>query len=217
MPESTAASSRRLLIALSGLVVALMGVGAVSFVRYVRRNAPNPRLIAVAPVDIFVQGLDAWRVGLADALTRRLDTLTEVDAVPQARVAQTWGSAPRPEISAVELARRTSAGLAVYARVDSLGADSVKVSLIAIDAATTKVLFGVVLHWPAADPGGLAGALAEHVRHNHPLNRANHGAGGGTLRSKSPKLGHASRATAPSAPNVNVIKSLPMTGLRHTA
>ena len=169
MPESTAASSRRLLLAFSGLVVALMAVGAVSFVRYVRRNAPNPRLIAVAPVDIFVAGLDAWRVRLAEALTRRLDTVPALDAVPQTVVAQMWGSAPRPEISAVELARRTSAGLGVYARVDSLGADSVKVSLIGIDAATTKVLFGVLLRWPVSDPDGLAAALAEHVQHNHPL------------------------------------------------
>lgn len=172
MPESTAASSRRILIAFSGLVVALMGVGAVSFVRYVRRNAPNPRLIAVAPVDIFVPGLDKWRVTLAEALTRQLDTLTELDAVPQAIVAQTWGSAPRPEISAVELARRTGAGLGIYARVDTLGTDSVRVSLIAIDASTTKVLFGVLLNWPARDPAGLAAALAEHVRHNHPVTRA---------------------------------------------
>lgn len=172
MPESTAASSRRILIAFSGLVVALMGVGAVSFVRYVRRNAPNPRLIAVAPIDIFVPGLDDWRVALADDLTRQLDTLTELDAVPQATVARMWGSAPRPEISAVEVARRTSAGLGIYARVDTLGTDSVRVSLIAIDASTTKVLFGVLLHWPARDPVGLAAALAEHVRHNHPVTRA---------------------------------------------
>jgi hypothetical protein len=171
MPETTAASSRRLFLAFSGLVIALMAVGAFSFVRYVRRNAPNPRLVAVAPVDIFVPGgkMDSWRVGLADALTRQIDTLPELDAVPQTRVAQMWGSAPRPEISAVELARRTSAGLAVYARVDTLGTDSVRVSLLGIDAATTKVLFGVLLHWPRTDPDGLAAALAEHVRHNHPL------------------------------------------------
>lgn len=172
MPDSTAASSRRLFIAFSGLVVALMGVGAVSFVRYVRRNAPNPHLIAVAPIDIFVPGLDKWRVGLADALTRQLDTMADLDAVPQTKVAEMWGSAPRPEISAVELARRTSAGLGIYARVDTLGVDSVRVSLIGIDANTTKVLFAVPLHWPARDLAGLAAALAQQVRHNHPVTRA---------------------------------------------
>ncbi len=169
MPETTQASSRRILVALATLVLILMAVGAVTFVRYVRRNAPNPHLIAVAPVDIFVAGLDRWRVGLADALTQQLDTLAQLDAVPQTVVAQMWGSAPRPEISAVEVARRTGAGLAVYARVDSLGSDSVKVSLLGIDAATTKVLFGVMQRWPAAEPDGLAAVLAEQVRDHHPL------------------------------------------------
>jgi hypothetical protein len=46
------------------------------------------------------------------------------------------------------------------------------VSLIAIDATTAKVLFGVLLRWPAADPEGLAQKLAEHVRHNHPVKPA---------------------------------------------
>jgi hypothetical protein len=74
----------------------------------------------------------------------------------------------------VELARQTGAGLAVYGRVDSLPGrpDSVRVSLLGIDATTTKVLFGVLVRWPATDPDGLAAHLAEHIRHNHPLKPA---------------------------------------------
>ena len=158
---------RRLLIALGSLVLILMVGGAVSFVRYARRHAPNPGLVAVAPIDILAVGLDRWRVGLAEALTERLN-VPPLAAVPQSIVAATWRSAPRPEIAAVELARQTGAGVAVYARVDSLPGkpDSVRVSLLAIDATSTKVLFGVLLRWPAADPEGLAESLAEHVRHN---------------------------------------------------
>jgi len=77
-------------------------------------------------------------------------------------------------ISAVELSRQTSAGVAIYARGDSLpqNPDSIRVSLLAIDATTTKVLFGVIVRWPAADPEGLAARLADHVRHNHPVKPA---------------------------------------------
>jgi hypothetical protein len=142
--------------------------GAVSFVRYARSHAPNPGLVAVAPFDIFARpALDRWRVGLATALTERLNA-APLAAVLQTVVAATWRSAPTPEISAVELARQTGAGVAVYARVDSLpgNADSIRVSLLAIDATTTKVLFGVLVRWPAADPEGLAQRLAEHVRHS---------------------------------------------------
>jgi hypothetical protein len=164
---------RRLLIGLGSLVLILMVGGAVSFVRYARTHAPQPGLVAVAPFDIFAVGLDRWRVGLATALTERLNA-APLTAVPQTVVAATWRSAPSPEISAVELARQTGAGVAVYARVDSLPgkADSIRVSLLAIDATTTKVLFGVLLRWPTADPEGLAARLAEHMRHNHPVKPA---------------------------------------------
>jgi hypothetical protein len=171
-PAPPRIAPRRILLVLGSLVVLLMVGGAVSFVRYARRHAPDPALVAVAPFDIFAvgAGLDRWRVGLAQALTERLN-VPPLAAVPQTIVAETWRSAPRPEISAVELARQTGAGVAVYARVDSLPGqpDSVRVSLLAIDATTTRVLFGVLLRWPAADPDGLAARLAEHVRHDHPL------------------------------------------------
>jgi hypothetical protein len=166
--------TRRLLLALGGLIVLLMAAGAVSFVRYARSHAPDPKLVAVAPIDIFAPGdeLARWRVRLAQALTERL-SVTPLAAVPQTVVAQTWRAAERPEIAAVELARRTGAAVAIYARVDPIEpGDSVRVNLIAADAVTTRILFGVVLRWPSADPDGLAAQLAEHVRHNHPVTRA---------------------------------------------
>ena len=171
MTETSQVAPRRLLIALGSLVLILMVGGAVSFVRYARSHAPQPGLVVVAPFDIFAAGLDRWRVGLATALTERLNAPpAQLAAVPQTVVAATWRSAPTPEIAAVELARQTGAGVAVYARVDSLpgNPDSIRVSLVAIDATTTKVLFGVLTRWPTADPDGLATHLAEHVRHNHP-------------------------------------------------
>ena len=172
-PDSPRVPPRRLLIGLGSLVLILMVGGAVSFVRYARSHAPQPGLVAVAPFDIFTAGggLDRWRVGLATALTQQLNAAPPLVAVPQTVVAATWRSAPRPEIAAVELARQTGAGVAVYARVDSLPdkTDSVRVSLLAIDATTTKVLFGVLVRWPTADPEGLAAHLAEHIRHNHPV------------------------------------------------
>ena len=173
MTETPQVAPRRLLIALGSLVLILMVGGAVSFVQYARRHTPNRALVAVAPFDIFRAGLDRWRVGLAEALTERLNA-PPLAAVPQTVVAGTWRSAPRPEIAAVELARHTGAGIAVYGRVDSLPGktDSVRVSLLAIDATSTKVLFGVVLRWPVADSEGLAARLAEHVRHNHPMKPA---------------------------------------------
>src|SRR5260370_17770742 len=74
-------TSKRWLIGLSSLVVTLTIAGAVSFVHYVRAHAPQPTLVAVAPFDIFVPGLEQWRVRLAQDLTARLDSTPPLTAV----------------------------------------------------------------------------------------------------------------------------------------
>lgn len=159
-------TSRRLLATLGALVVILTAAGAASFLYYTRHHAPNPRLVAVAPFDIFAPGaaLERWRVELAEALTERLAATPPLSSVPQAVVAQTWRSAPRPEISAVEVARQAGAGIAVYGRVDTLAADSVRVTVIAADAGSTLVLFAVQLRRPARDPQAIGADLARALR-----------------------------------------------------
>jgi hypothetical protein len=161
-----APSSRRLLLAFAVLVVLLTAAGAVSFVRYARRHAPNPQLIAVAPFDIFVPGLEPWRVRLAERLTEELGTIPPLSAVPQAVVRERWRGQSRPEVAAVELARQTSAGVAIYGRIDPIDgqADSVRANAIVADAGSSRVLFGVVVRWPARDPDGLARRIADYVR-----------------------------------------------------
>jgi len=167
--NSRAARSRRLLIAFSVLVVGLMALGAVSFVRYARHHKPNPLVVAVAPFDIFIPGLEAWRVRLAEGVTAQLDSLPPLSAISQAVVRERWRGQSRPEIAAVELARRTSAGLALYGRLDSVANrnDSVRVQMIVIEAGTGRVLIGVDRRWAAARLTDLPRALALQVRQNY--------------------------------------------------
>jgi len=169
-------TSKRILILFSTLVVMLTVAGAVSFVFYARRHAPNPRLAAVAPFDIFVPGLEPWRVRLAEGLTAQLDSVPPLAAVPQAVVRERWRGQSRPELAAIDLARRTSAGLAVYGRLDPVarhgggegeGGDSVRVQLIAVEAGSGRVAVTVDRRWPVADLAALPRALADHVRHNY--------------------------------------------------
>jgi hypothetical protein len=162
-------SSRRLLLALSALVVMLMIAGAVSFVRYARRHAPDPHLVAVAPFDIFVSGLEPWRVRLAREVTAALDTEPPLAAVPQAVVQERWQGQARPEIAALDLARRTSAGLALYGRLDPIATrrDSVRVQMIVIDAGDGRVLVTLDRAWAIAELPALARALADAVRRNY--------------------------------------------------
>jgi len=162
-------TSKRLLIGLSSLAVMLTIAGAVSFVRYARRHAPDPRLAAVAPFDIFVPGLEPWRVRLAEGLTGQLDSMPPLAAVSQDVVRERWRGQSRPELAALDLARRTSAGLAIYGRLDPIAAlrDSVRVQMIVVDAGDGRVLIRSDRPWAVADLQALPRALAEQVRHNY--------------------------------------------------
>jgi len=162
-------TSKRWLIGLSSLVVMLTIAGAVSFVHYVRAHAPQPTLVAVAPFDIFVPGLEQWRVRLARDLTARLDSAPPLTAVSQDVVRERWRGQKQPEIAALDLARRTSAGIAVYGRVDPFASssDSVSVRMMVIDAGTGRVVSVMNAPWPRALLGALARALAQHVHQNY--------------------------------------------------
>jgi len=162
-------TSQRWLIGLSSLVVMLTVAGAASFVRYARLHAPEPTLVAVAPFDIFVPGLEDWRVRLAEDVTARLDSLSPLAAVSQDIVRERWRGQKRPEVAAFDLARRTSAGIAVYGRLDPFGgkSDSVFVRMMVIDAGTGEVRSVMNAPWPRALLPDLARALAEHVRQNY--------------------------------------------------
>lgn len=162
-------TSKRWLIGLSSLVVMLIIAGAVSFVHYVRAHAPQPTLVAVAPFDIFVSGLEPWRVRLARELTARLDSTPPLAAVSQDVVRERWRGQAQPEVAALDLARRTSAGVGVYGRLDPLAGqiDSVLVRMMVINAGTGLVRTVMNAPWPRDRLSDLAQVLAQQVRQNY--------------------------------------------------
>lgn len=162
-------SSKRLLIVFTVVIALLMVGGAISFVRYARDHAPNPRLVAVAPFDIFIPGLEPWRVRLAEGLTQELQAQAPLTAVSQDVVRERWQGQSQPELAAVDLARRTSAGVAVYGRLDPVTgkSDSLRIQMVAIAAGTGRVVVSVDRRWPVADLASLARALAEQVRRDY--------------------------------------------------
>ncbi|MGH7569558.1 MAG: hypothetical protein ACREL9_11455 [Gemmatimonadales bacterium] len=134
---------------LIGTALAATATGAWLFRRYGTRAMPDARRVAVAPIDVFVPGLEGWRVGLARALTERLNT-SSLSAVPQDVVARTWRGQAQPAVAAVELARQTGAGLAVYGRIDPApggrgggggGEDSLRVRVAVLNATAATLVF----------------------------------------------------------------------------
>jgi hypothetical protein len=167
MEQTPGKGSRRLLIMLSALVLILMIAGAVSFARYARTHAPNPTVFAVAPFDIFVAGLEPWRVKLAEGLTAQLSARPPLSAIPQTVVRERWRGTERPTLDALDLARRSGAGVAIYGRLDPpaapVGKDSVRVQVIAVEATSGRVLVSIDRRWPVVELDRLAPALAEEV------------------------------------------------------
>jgi hypothetical protein len=108
-------------------------------------------------------------VRLAEGLTAQLDSMPPLVAVSQAVVRERWRGQSRPELAALDLARRTSAGLAIYGRLDPIAArhDSVRVQMIVVDAADGRLLVTSDRPWAVADLQALPRALAEQVRHNY--------------------------------------------------
>jgi hypothetical protein len=84
-------------------------------------------------------------------------------------VRERWRGESRPEVAAVELARRTSAALAVYGRLDPIAgtSDSVRIQMIVVDAGKGRVLISIDRPWPVAKLDALPRALAEQVRQDY--------------------------------------------------
>jgi len=169
MPTSTRGnvSSRQILVTLSALAVGMAVTGAVLFVRYSARAAAHPNRVAIAPFDLpdDPRGLESWRVGLATGLTNRLAAGGRLSTVPQTEVAAIWGAAPTPIIAAVELARRTAAGLALYGRVERGVGDTLLLRAAVIDALQARGLFEVAVRLdPPPDLDRAADTLTALVR-----------------------------------------------------
>jgi hypothetical protein len=78
-------------------------------------------------------------------------------------VADRWRGKDRGEVAAVEMARKTNAGLAVYGRVDSLGADSVRLHVLLIDVKTTVISETIELGVSRASADVAADSVAAQV------------------------------------------------------
>lgn len=157
-------SSGKLLVGLIAVAIALGIAGAMSFLGYATRAAPDAHRFAVAPFELYVAGLDSWRLQVAGGLTRGLHQMPGWTAVPEALVAERWQGKDRPEVAAVEMARRTAAGLAIYGRVDSLGADSVRVHVSIIDVPTTVVAHTFEITLPRTAPEVVVDSLLPRIQ-----------------------------------------------------
>jgi tetratricopeptide (TPR) repeat protein/tRNA A-37 threonylcarbamoyl transferase component Bud32 len=152
-------SRRGLLVGtLALLAVAALGLGAL--LRY-QGSAPtlDEQLVAVAPFEVMVPGLAAWREQLVEVLSRDLDGVGSVHVVPPTTVLSRWrGKADLP--GAMALGRRTGARRVVYGGVFRSGSDSVRVAATVLDVARERPVRELDVRGPAAQMDHLVDSVA---------------------------------------------------------
>jgi DNA-binding SARP family transcriptional activator/tetratricopeptide (TPR) repeat protein len=139
------------------LALALAGVGRYVHHQQTRRQL-DPDLLVVAPYQVLDPGLQLWREGLVDVLSRSLDGVGSIRTVAPSVAVQLWRGHPDPE-STANLGHKTGAGLAVSGSLVRAGRDSLRVTAMVVEVASGRVLGEVTRQGALADMGRLTDSL----------------------------------------------------------
>ncbi len=139
-PASNTWRSRRAFVAVSVMLALLAGLvlGAV-LLRSRERTALDQDLVAIAPFDVIGTGVEVWREGVMDLLSRNLNGAGPLRSVVPAVVLRNWGemgSAASPQ----QLGRRTGAGLCIAGSLVTFGADSIVLAASVLDAGSGEIV-----------------------------------------------------------------------------
>ncbi|HUR94267.1 MAG TPA: protein kinase, partial [Gemmatimonadales bacterium] len=130
--NASGTTRHRLLAVAGALMIAAAATGLYLRLRPATQVTTNVNLLAVAPFDVLDPSLQLWREGLGDILSRTLDGAGPIRTVSPTVVHRRW-SGRADEASALELSRRTGAGLVVYGAVVPQGRDSVTLRAAILD------------------------------------------------------------------------------------
>lgn len=130
-------------LGLFGVAGAALVVAAVVWASRGRRNEPpDPALVVVAPFDVADPGLELWREGMVDVLSRNLDGAGPLRTVSPSKVVREWrGRADRETVAT--FARSLGAGSAVYGGLMRAGPDSVLATLALLDLQSGRLVLEV--------------------------------------------------------------------------
>jgi serine/threonine-protein kinase len=162
-------------VLLAGGLVALAATAAAA--TFWTRKAPataalDADLVAVAPFDALGNGLEIWREGFVDLLSRNLDGAGPLRTVSPTVVIRRWSGRADPS-SAATLGRETGAGLAVYGTLVGTGTDSARLSASVLDVSNGRPLGEVQLvgsvHRMDALSDSLTVALLRELGRSRPI------------------------------------------------
>ncbi len=139
-PPRRSISRRSALSITAALLVTMLVVAALIVRPFSVGSSPlDSNLVVVAPFGTVAARDSVWQEGLADLFGRAFDGAGPLRTVPVSVALHAWsGRADRA--SALALARRTGAGLALFGAISPVGADSCHVAATLVDAAAGSVV-----------------------------------------------------------------------------
>ncbi len=137
-------------------------VGGVLYSHFKTAVVLDPDLVAVAPFDLLAPGVDLWREGLVDVLSRNLDGAGPLRTVAPTVVMRQWHGRADP-VMAADLGRRTGARLVLYGEILGAGRDSIRLSATLFDTRSRRALAEIAYRDAAAHMDRLTDSLTVAV------------------------------------------------------
>jgi serine/threonine-protein kinase len=147
-------------VGIIGVVVAGAAVWAATMRG--RTSALDDNLVAIAPFEVLDPSLQMWREGIVDILAANLDGAGPLHTVPPTLAVRRWNGRP-DKISATTFGKATGARLAVYGRVVTAGADTVRLTATVLDVGNGRSLGDIELRESAQRMDRLADSLTVRI------------------------------------------------------
>ena len=122
----------------------------------------DENLVAIAPFEVLDPSLQMWREGIVDILATNLDGAGPLHTVPPSIAVRRWNGRA-DKVSATTFGEQTGARVAVYGRIVSAGADTVRLSASVLDVANGRSLGDIELRESAQRMDRLADSLTVRI------------------------------------------------------
>jgi serine/threonine-protein kinase len=149
---------------IAGGVAALVAIAAGVWATSMRGGGKtlDENLVAIAPFEVLDPSLQMWREGIVDILATNLDGAGPLHTVPPSLAVKRWTGRP-DKVSATTFGEQTGARVAVYGRMVSAGADTVRLTASVLDVSTGRSLGDIELRESSQRMDRLADSLTVRI------------------------------------------------------
>jgi serine/threonine-protein kinase len=160
--QAAAPRRTRMIIAAAIATIAVAGAAVWTATSTGRTSTLDENLVAIAPFEVLDPALQMWREGMVDILATNLDGAGPLHTVPPTLSVRRW-SGRADKVSAATLGQKTGARIAVYGRIVSAGADTVRLTASVLDVASGRALGDIELRESAQRMDRLADTLTVRI------------------------------------------------------